>query len=276
MTAYALRMPYLPARGLVEELMLRERRLAVYGFVLLLLGLLACFGQLLDPRTFESGVNVWVKPAKFFFSLAIFSLTTAWFFGYVQPERRRSRAMRATVALLILCGTFELFWINWQAAQGLASHFNLSTPFHMLMFSLMGLFALILTATCLPLAWEIARRPAAGLSREYQAALVTGLALTFVLGVAVGGYMGMNGSHAVGMEGGNLPIFGWNRLGGDLRVAHFLGIHAQQAIPLIALLTSSRSPAIRRQILVGGTLLYLFVTVATFFQAVAGQPLIGV
>ncbi len=48
--------------------------------------------------------------------------------------------------------------------------------------------------------------------------------------------MSQQAGHAVGAEGGQVPLFGWNRSGGDLRVAHFLGIHAEQAIPLLAAL----------------------------------------
>ncbi len=274
MTTLAIRSTPFLGKSRVSELLERQPLLGSYGLALLALAVLTTFAQLIDPRTLDGGVNVWVKPTKFFVSVGLFALTSAWFFGYVRPERRRSWTMRLTVAALIVSASFELVWISWQASQGVGSHFNLSTPFTALMFSLMGLFALILTGTALPLAWEIARRPAAGLRPDFVVAVATGLVLTFILGTTVGAYMGSNGSHAVGPEGANLPIFGWNRQGGDLRIAHFLGLHAQQAIPLIAVLAAGAARATRWSLLIGGGALYTAVTLLLFAQAVSGRPLL--
>ena len=231
--------------------------------------------QLVDPRVRDSGVNVWVKPAKFLSSVGIFALTAAWFFGYVRPERRRSRLMRGTVAVLIAAGTFELVWISWQAAHGLESHFNFDTPFYIMMYQLMGAFAVLLVGTTLPLAWEIARRPALHLRKDFVAAVVLGLLLTFLLGGMLGGYMSSQAGHSVGMEGGRTFLFGWNRSGGDLRIAHFLGIHAEQAVPILAALTAEAGLGQRARwaALAAGTTAYAVLTLAIFAQAVAGRAL---
>lgn len=273
MTAAAL--PLASPRSIVGEFLSRQRTLALYGFATLGLALVAVLLQGLDPRLLESGVNVWVKPAKFLSSVAIFALTVTWFVGHVRPERRRSLLMRGTVALLLLSGTFELAWITWQGTNGLESHFNFDTLFYRRMFNLMGVFAVLLAGTALPLAWEIARRPAAGLSRDFVAAVVIGLLLTFFLGASFGGVIAANGGHAVGAEAGGLPVFGWNRAGGDLRIAHFMGIHAQQAIPILAALAAAAGMAAGRRwaVLLGGTALYVAAAVALLLQALAGRAL---
>lgn len=274
MATLPLASPAVP-RSIIAELLVRQRTLAIYGLSCLLLSLVAVGLQLVDPRLLESGVNIWVKPAKFFSSVGILALTAAWFFGYVRPERRASRLMRATVAVLIVAGTFELVWISWQAANGLESHFNHSTPFYDGMYALMGVFAVLLVGTTLPLAWEIGRRPAQGLSRDFIAAVVIGLLLTFLLGGMLGGYMSAQSGHSVGLDGGRTFMFGWNRSGGDLRVAHFLGIHAEQAIPILAALTGAAglSKGARWAALLVGASVYSALTLAVFAQAVAGRPL---
>ncbi|RSY77485.1 hypothetical protein DAH66_20400 [Sphingomonas koreensis] len=260
--------------ALFAEFDRRHPQLTRYGLVLLVLGAIAMALQVLDPRTLASGVNIWVKPAKFLVSVGVFALTTAWFMGYVRPERRGGRLMRFTAWTLIASGSFELLYISFQAAQGQESHFNLSTPFHIAMYALMGIGAVILTATTLPLAWEIVRRPAPGLQRSFVAAVAIGLVLTFVLGGWMGSYMSSQPGHAVGQVGGGVPVFGWNRLGGDLRIAHFFGIHAEQAIPLLGAAAAGLPTRLRWSAILGGSAIYAALTIGVFLQAVAGRALV--
>lgn len=272
MTALALPAP-MTGLPILSELIERQRTLTLYGFAVLLLALPVLALQAIDPRTLQ-GVSVWIKPAKFLISVGLFSLTAAWFWGYVRPERRDSRAMRWTARTLIAAASFELLYIGLQAARGLESHFNFSSTFHIAMYALMGVAAVILTATTLPLAWEIARRPRQGLSRDFTAAVATGLVLTFLLGAGLGGYMSSTTGHSIGAEGGRVFVFGWNRSGGDLRIAHFLGIHAAQAIPLLAALVAGWRESSRWAALAAGTLAYVALPLAIFLQAVAGRPLL--
>jgi hypothetical protein len=259
--------------GIVAELLARQRVLAVFGLTLLLLTPLALVAQLIDPRTL-AGVNVWVKPAKFLLSTGAFVLTLAWFFGYVRAERRGRRGLRILVGVVLCAALFENLYIVLQAAQGLESHYNRSTPFHAVMYSLMGLFAMVLVATCLPLAREIARHPAPGLRPERRVAAVIGLVLTFALGGLLGGYLGSRTGHSVGAVGAQLPLFGWNRAGGDLRVAHFFGLHAEQALPMLAWVAGAARAGLRVAVVVAGAALYAVLTLAVFVEAVAGRPLL--
>ena len=132
-------LPPRPFAASLAELIERQRTLALYGCALLVLALRRRWRCRRSIRALlDSGVNVWVKPAKFLVSVGIFALTAAWFFGYVRPERRRAPMLRATVAMLIVAGTFELAWIGWQAAHGLESHFNNDTPFFSIMYAADG------------------------------------------------------------------------------------------------------------------------------------------
>jgi hypothetical protein len=259
--------------GVLRELFYRQRVLAAYGMLLLVLTPLMLAMQQFDLRTFDS-VDVWIKPTKFVFSVAVFALTIAWFFGYVRPERRRIWSLRVIVPVIIAAGSFEIIYIGWQAGHGLASHFNQSSVFFAIMYGLMGVGAVSLVATTLPLAWEIARRPAPGSRSDFVGAVVIGLVMCSVLGGGFGIYMSQQSGHAVGMIQGHSALFGWNRAGGDLRIPHFLGIHAQQAIPLLGMLIGSLSPRLRWPTLITGSLLYASLTIALFIQAYEGRPLL--
>jgi len=52
-------------RWILAELFVRQGTLALYGIALILLSLVAVMLQAVDPRLLDSGVSVWVKPAKF-------------------------------------------------------------------------------------------------------------------------------------------------------------------------------------------------------------------
>ena len=72
-----------------------------------------------------------------------------------------------------------------------------------------------------------------------------------------------------------MSLFGWNRSGGDLRIAHFLGIHAEQAIPILAVLVAKTGldQRARWAALAIGAIAYAMLTLAVFAQAIAGQAL---
>ena len=86
--------------------------------------------------------------------------------------------------------------------------------------------------------------------------------------------------HAVGIEDGGegLPIVNWSTLGGDLRIAHFLGLHALQLIPLFSyLMMKKTSLSIRMRTILTTVFTIIYVALIFFLyqQAMAGQPLIS-
>ena len=57
-----------------------------------------------------------------------------------------------------------------------------------------------------------------------------------MLTLVTAGALSSNGGHFVGVPGagaGTVPLFGWSTSVGDLRPAHFLALHAMQALPLL-------------------------------------------
>ena len=168
-------------------------------------------------------------------------------------------------------------WIGGAAALGTASHFNLSSPVWAVLYPLMGLSAVTLTSAALAFGVAIARNPATGLAPALKLSLVTGLCLTFILTVITAGTMaGMPGHHiGLPVTGARLPLFGWSREVGDLRVAHFLATHALHAIPLAGLAAARLlAPAPARAAVIATSLGYAALVLATFMQALSGMPLI--
>ncbi|MDR4308401.1 hypothetical protein IHQ68_17415 [Chelatococcus sambhunathii] len=256
----------------LAELRRRHPALASAGFAFVMLAAISASLSLVDGRLID-GVSVWAKPAKFFLSSGVLMLSSAWFFGYVRPERRNARPLRLSANLLIGFGVFELAYITFQAAQGARSHFNVADVPHYALYAMMGLAALGMLATKLVLAREIASRPAENLSPELRVAVVLGLVLTAILGSLSGLSLSANQSHNVGAVGGAAPIFGWNRLGGDLRVAHFFGMHAEQAIPLAtAAAAAVFGAAWGRRVALALAVLIVAATLAVFVQALLGRP----
>lgn len=219
----------LPLRRWPAEFMSRERRLTLYAALLLALLLPMALAWGVDERVLR-GANVWIKPMKFALSIAVLALTVTWFVGHLPVARRGSRAVSWIVRLLIGAGSFELGYITLQAALGQASHYNQGDALHSVMYALMGLGAIVLTATQPLLAWQLHRHGDQRRPAVYRHAVIVGLTLSFVLGGGAGALL----SNLQPPSGGaSLPLLGWALGGGDLRPAHFVGLHAAQLLPLI-------------------------------------------
>ncbi len=223
------------------------------------------------------GVSVWTKPAKFALSLAVYFATLMCFVRYLPHGYLNTLGGRLLVQVTAWCAVLEMIYITVQAALGQASHFNTGTPFHAMMYSLMGLGATLLVAALAWMGWVISR--ANRLDNPMVLAVVLGLVLTFVLGGGFGGYLGGAAQHWVGgaaTDADGLALFNWARDGGDLRVAHFWGMHAMQLIPLLALCLPAKLPnALKLAGIVAGSAAYTAFATYTFYQALQGLPFIS-
>ncbi|MEN9409357.1 MAG: hypothetical protein RL216_1331 [Pseudomonadota bacterium] len=230
----------------------------------------------LDPRNF-GGEDIWLKPLKFHIALVVYLVTLSYFARWMTPDQRGNRLWRGFVAIVCLCVMAELLWIGAAAALGTGSHFNLSSPVWAQLYSLMGIAAVTLTSASLVMGIAIQRNRTTGLAPALKLSIVTGLILTFVLTVLTAGYMASTPGHHVGtpVTGATLPVFGWSREVGDLRVAHFLATHALHGLPLVGWLAARRLPdGAARLTVLAAAAGYTALVLATFAQAIAGQPLI--
>lgn len=250
------------------------------GLALLVVSLPTLALALLDSRQLQ-GVSVWLKPFKFQLSTGVYLLTLALFMVWLPAAALRSKTARYVVWAAVLAGLFEVGYITWQASQGVASHFNTQTPFLATMYTLMGIGAVVLASASLALGILIARNPLYSLPPATKLAIVLGLVLTFIIGTGFGGYLSaQRAGHWVGgvlSDSGGLPLVKWSRTGGDLRVAHFFGIHAMHFIPAFALaLGWARILQANAVCAVWAfALVYTTFCTWTFVQARNGIPLIG-
>ncbi|MBS7790368.1 hypothetical protein KTR66_10190 [Roseococcus sp. SDR] len=218
--------------SMLAELHRRQPDFARAGWVALA-WLLACLVlAALDPRLFD-GVSVWVKPAKFAASFVAWFWTLAWFWPALSPAQQAGRLAHAVVLMMLAMALFEQGWITWRAAWGAPSHFA-RDGMGAVVYALMGLGATLLVAGAALLGLMILWRGNPAVPRPSRLAAGLGLLLTGVLGGVTGFAIGGQGSAWVagGSNAAGWPPFYWNFTAGDLRVAHFLAIHAMQAIPL--------------------------------------------
>lgn len=232
----------------------------------------------IDPRLFQ-GESIWLKPLKFEFALAVYLLSLAFFARFLPAGMLDRRGFRIFSAVVILCILGEVAWIGGAAMFGTASHFNLSSPVMEGLYGLMGLFAVTLTSASLVYGIAIWRNPAGLSDAALRLSVVLGLVLTFLLTVVVAGYMSSQPGHLVGVPitDARVPVMGWSREVGDLRLPHFLATHAMHVIPLAGLVASrmlSDTAALRAVWAVSAG--FVLVTGASFAMAIMGLPVFPV
>ncbi|QIG49808.1 hypothetical protein G5V57_20045 [Nordella sp. HKS 07] len=231
-------------------------------------------GTFFDDRLFN-GVSVWEKPAKFFLSLSLHMATLAWGLALLPAQERQTPAIRMTSIIVVAAAIGEVIYITFRAARGEASHFNETTVIASAFYMLMGVGAVTLSVTTSFLGWRILRR-----APDSSLAFATGLGfmLSGVLATLSGAYMSEQGARWVGgdlTDATGLPFFHWSTTGGDLRVAHFFGLHIMQALPVLGFLFRDFTRLQARGLIALGAILWTGLTVLTFFQAIAGRPFIA-
>ncbi|MGV9328960.1 hypothetical protein [Streptosporangium sandarakinum] len=263
-----------------------HRPLLFMSAVMAALAVVATGGLLLDDRTLD-GMPVWAKPLKFALSLGIYGVTWSWLLSLVPPAKRTARWSRWLGTVLAAAALAEMAVIVTQAARGRRSHFNVSTPLDSALYSVMGTTIVALMVANVLAAALVARErraepadawavriglavSAAGMALGYLMVRPTAAQLAAPVVTAVG-------AHGVGVADGGpgLPLLGWSTTGGDLRVPHFVGMHALQALPLLALAVRRVADRTARlRLVAAGGLGYAGLTALVTWQALRGQPLL--
>ena len=231
------------------------------------------------------GVPVWEKPLKFLISATVYAATFSWLYAFVDKGKKLASLMGSLIAIMLVV---ELIAITGMASVGSTSHFNVSTPFNIGVWSVM--------AIAISIVWVATFLLSAGLWNSRRMSADLRLAVRWAIGLGLAGmgiaftmtppqpqqtlpenWAGVAGAHTVGAADGGpgLPFFGWSTEAGDLRVSHFFGLHALQVLPLVALLLSVliASDRIRVATITGVATSYTLVVMFTYVQALLGHTI---
>ncbi|MEI6264335.1 MAG: hypothetical protein WCP74_04490 [Sphingobacteriia bacterium] len=238
--------------------------------VAICLGIYACF----NTET-VLGINSMIKPIKFALSTWIYSWTLAYLLYYVNNQNKVKWFSYLSVFVML----YENGVITIQAFRGKISHFNQSELVGGILYAFMGIFIVWLTTATLVLTLRFIFQKTYSISAPFALSIKIGL-LLFVVFSFFGGYMSMLNTHNVGgkIGGPGLPLVNWSTLYGDLRVAHFFGIHSLQIIPFVGFYISDKIKDERKAInmvWILAILYFIFIT-ALAIQSLMGLPFMQV
>ncbi|MFJ8867628.1 hypothetical protein ACIRD6_17955 [Streptomyces sp. NPDC102473] len=250
-------------------------------------------GILVDDRVL-AGAPIWAKPFKFAVSFVAYALALAWMLTLL-TRARRVGWWAGTVVALACAG--EMAVITGQVIRGRRSHFNQATPLDSMLYQVMAVTVVILWAATLVIALlllraRIADRASAWAVRSGVLIALVGAAFGFLMTQPSAGQRAAGGldtadvvgAHAVGVPDGgpSMALTGWSTTGGDLRVPHFVGMHALQVLPLLLLallflaprVARLRDPRVRLRLVLVASGAYAAVVALVTWQALRGQPLV--
>ncbi len=253
----------------IAELIRKQPVLFYFGLANLLAVFLMAGFAWFDHRELL-GENVWKKPIKF----ALTTWILAWTFVVLFSLHPNIKLFNKVAWWVIVLLGIEVVLISVQAARGVRSHFNQATWYDGMIFSVMGLAITIHTVVVAVAAWQFFKWNGEG---TVSAATLWGIRLGlvfFVLFSLEGFAMASRLAHTVGAADGGrgLALFNWSRTAGDLRVAHFFGIHAVQVLPIAGLLLGRFLPAPSLAITILFSATYGLFSLHLFIQAMRGKP----
>lgn len=210
------------------------------------------------------GINLWIKPLKFAISIGIYCLSWAMILPYLPGEKRKRQFVRFTVFAM----SFEMLAIITQAARGELSHFNQSGLYNIVLYALMGIVITSQTIFSLYLGINFFKHRPEKLDQAMTWAIRLGIIISALFALQ-GGFIGQRMAHTVGAPdgGAGIPLVNWSKNHGDLRIAHFFGLHALQILPAFVWINKIRRAA---PVLIFG-LFYFSLVSFLFYHALLGK-----
>jgi hypothetical protein len=283
-------------RTALEEVKSWHRPLMVMVLAMAGLVLTAGVGLLVDNREILNE-SVWLKPFKFGIAFVLYGATLAWLLSRL---RKAKRFGWWTGTVFAVTGFVDVGFIAVQAARGTFSHFNDNADTFnqvgqkVFMSGVLGLFGASLVIAIMLLFQRVGDAPLNRAIRIGLGLATAGMAIAFYLvGAnsdheqvvdAYGHPVTLAGSHGIGVEPGGpgMPLTNWSTVGGDLRIPHFVGLHAIHAL-LIAVLVLNllarrvgwlRPERVRARLVGVAAFAYTGLMTTVTVQAFRGQSLV--
>ena len=249
--------------GFIKEMKVRNEHLFYFSLLCVFISII-CVILTKTTSTEVHGVNAWFKPFKFAISIGLFAWTMAWYCHYLS----NFNITPFNWTVIILFG-FELAYVTFQASKGQLSHFNFDTTLYSILYLLMGLAVVIVTLFTAYIGFLFFTQSFPNLPSHYIWAIRLGI-LIFVVFSFEGALMSSQMSHSLGAinDNSNWWIIGWSKTVGDLRVSHFIGMHALQLLPLLSFYIFKDTKA---TIII--SILYAVLATTTLVQALNGKPI---
>jgi hypothetical protein len=234
---------------------------------------------ILDTRQLL-GVSVWEKPIKFYISAAIFSFTYSWLSSFVTRGGRWVRLAGLVIAVSLVVENVLILAI---ASIGDTSHFNVSSPTAVAIWSIMATFISIVLISTIFIGVMIMFQKQQQFNLKLALAMgsfntAVGMGLAYLMtqptAIQLANYQGIVGAHAVGVSDGGpgLPFLGWSTVAGDLRVGHFFGLHSIQMAAILLGASLLLPLAFRVPLIIVGNFTWLgFVGLVTW-QSLRAEP----
>jgi hypothetical protein len=264
-------------RGFFRELDATDPVLSRLGWALLLvIPIFAALAMFLPAGA--AAVNPWIKPIKFSMSFSTFASTISLLLLALRISKWQLTLVRRAIAASVALEILSLAAQAWRSAYHLSGQSLLDTSLAQVTNSMVMVNTAIV---CWMLPLFCANRVQTDRIDWPMVSAIRYSIMIFLAGNAIGGYMLARGSHTVGAAdgGAGLPFVNWSVIGGDLRIAHFIAIHAIQIVPLFAYILAQMSPILpvkHRRIAAGALALAVsFAVGATFVQAALGHPLLS-
>lgn len=248
----------------LPNLLTRNASLFYFGLINFFLALILILVSLVYDMDFL-GTHALYKPIKFALSIGIYSWTMGWYCFYLEESFPISFFNFSVIGLL----GFEMFYIAVQAIRMQPSHYNLSSSIYLFLYVLMAAAAALVTILTAYVAYRFFSQQNLSLSESYVWGIRLAL-IIFVIFSFEGFLMGSRLKHTVGSADGTEGIFflNWSKKFGDLRISHFLGMHALQVLPLAGYYLLS---SVRQMLVLAAV--YFLLTVLTLMIALRGWAL---
>lgn len=239
----------------------------LFGFALLcFFGGLICLILSKYSSLQVSGVSAWAKPFKFFISVGVFAFTMALYLAYLENQKQVTYYSWSFIVFL----SIELLLITIQAARGRKSHYNVDTPFDRIVFALMGLSIVVILIHTIFISTFFFTQKQFDASDEMILAIKLSL-IVMIIFMLEGFLMTSLLKHTIGAADGTqgIPVLNWSKNYGDLRVAHFFGMHALQIIPVLTFVLANTKSHVYLI-----SIAYFVLVSLILVQALQGKPFI--